>query len=71
MRRGNVYLWIAVGAVVAFVFGLLVVDGSAQALIVIGAVLVFLIAVVRALDSDSYRSRDAQIPTPPGAGGHD
>ena len=60
------YLWIALGAVAAFSCGLLVLDGSAQALVTVGAVLVFLFAVVRGLDGESYRNRDAKIPVPPG-----
>jgi hypothetical protein len=69
MRAWGIYVWIALGALAAFLVGLFVLDGSAQAVLVVAAVAVFLFAVVRALDSESYGNRDKKMPSPPGSHG--
>jgi hypothetical protein len=71
MRAIRVHVWaeIALVAVGAFLIGLFVLGGTAQSLIVVASVLVFLFAVVRALDSETYRKRDTDIPSPPGSAG--
>jgi membrane protein implicated in regulation of membrane protease activity len=63
--------WPGIGSVAAgaFLIALFVLDGTSQVVVVAAAVLVFLVAVVRALDGESYRKRDADIPFPPGGGG--
>jgi hypothetical protein len=60
---------IALAAVAAFIIALLVLSGTAQVVVALAAVLVFLFAVLRALDSESYRKRDADIPFRPGSHG--
>ncbi len=64
------HLWsvIALAAVVVFLVGLLLLNGGAQAVACIASALVFLVACVRALDTESYRNRERDIPSPPGQG---
>ena len=71
MRALRTHPWskTALAAVAAFLIALLVLSGTAQAVVALAAVIVFLFAVVRALDSESNRKRDADIPFPPGSGG--
>jgi hypothetical protein len=71
VRALRTLVWPGIGlaAVGAFLIGLFVLDGNAQVVVVGVAVVVFLVAVVRAMDGESYRKRDADIPFPPGGGG--
>jgi len=66
----RIHLWsvIALAAMLVFLVGLLLLNGGAQAVAGIASVLVFLIACVRALDPESYRKRDRDVPSPPGSG---
>jgi hypothetical protein len=59
---------IALAAVAVFLVGLLLLNGGAQAIAWIASAFVFLIACVRALDTESYRKRDRDVPFPPGSG---
>jgi hypothetical protein len=67
MKALRSYLWstIALAAVGAFLIGLLVLNGTAQAVVAVAAIFVFLLAVARALDSEEYRKHDADFPSPP------
>lgn len=71
MRALRAHLWstIALAAVGAFVIGLLLLSGTAQTVVATVAVLVFLLAIARALDSESYRKHDADFPSAPWAPG--
>lgn len=62
------WLVIAVAAVLVFLVGLLLLNGGAQAVACIASALVFLVACVRALDTESYRKRERDLPSPPGSG---
>jgi hypothetical protein len=69
MRALRMHLWsaTALAAVVVFLVGLLLLNGGAQAGACIASAVVFLVACVRALDSEDYRRRDRDIPSPPGS----
>jgi len=70
MNGLRMHLWsvIALAAVAVFLVGLLLLSGGAQAVASIGSAFVFLVACVRALDTESNRKRDRDIPSPPGSG---
>jgi hypothetical protein len=70
MKRLRMHLSsvIALAAVVVFLVGLLLLNGGAQAVACIASAIVFLVACVRALDTESYRKRDRDLPFPPGSG---
>jgi hypothetical protein len=55
-------------AQVVFVVGLLLLNGGAQAGACIASAFVFLVACIRALDTESYRKRERDVPYPPGSG---
>jgi hypothetical protein len=59
---------IALAAVAVFLVGLLLLNGGAQAIAWIASAFVFLVACVRALDTESYRKRERDLPYPPGSG---
>ena len=64
------HIWpvIALVAVGVFLVGLLLLSGGAQAVACMASALVFLVACIRAMDSESYRKRDRDVPWPPGSG---
>jgi hypothetical protein len=70
MNGSGMHLWsvIAVAAVAVFLVGLLLLSGGAQAVACIASAVVFLVACVRALDTESYRKRERDLPSPPGSG---
>jgi hypothetical protein len=59
---------IALAAVAVFLVGLLLLNGGAQAIAWIASAFVFLVACVRALDTEDYRRRERDVPSPPGSG---
>jgi Flp pilus assembly protein TadB len=63
--RTHAWPVIALAAVGVFLVGLLVLSGSAQAIACVAAAVVFLIACLRVLDTETYRKRDAGQPRPP------
>jgi membrane protein implicated in regulation of membrane protease activity len=70
MKGSGMHVWsvIAVAAVAVFLVGLLLLSGGAQAVACIASAVVFLVACVRALDTESYRKRERDLPSPPGSG---
>jgi hypothetical protein len=58
---------VALAAVGVFLVGLLLLSGGAQAVAWIASAFVFLVACVRALDTESYRKRERDLPSPPGS----
>jgi hypothetical protein len=70
MNRLRLHLWsvIALAAMVVFLVGLLLLNGGAQAAACIASAFVFLVACIRALDTESYRQRERDVPSPPGSG---
>jgi hypothetical protein len=66
--RMHVWSVIAVTAVLVFLVGLLLLDGGAQAVAWTASAFVFLVACIRALDTESYRKRERDLPSPPGSG---
>jgi membrane protein implicated in regulation of membrane protease activity len=67
MNGLRMHLWsvIALAAVAVFLVGLLLLSGGAQAVAWIASAFVFLVACVRALDTESYRKRERDLPVPP------
>jgi hypothetical protein len=66
--RTHVWPVIALAGAGVVLVGLLVLSGSAQAVACVAGAVVVLFAGIRALDTDSYRKRDRDIPSPPGSG---
>jgi hypothetical protein len=66
--RRHIWSVIALAAAGVFLVGLLLLSGNAQPVACIASAFVFLVACVVALDSESYRKRDTDIPSPPGSG---
>jgi membrane protein implicated in regulation of membrane protease activity len=70
MNGLRMHLWsvVALAAVAVFVVGLLLLNSGAQAVACLASALVFLVACLRALDTESYRKRERDLPSPPGSG---
>ena len=67
--RTHVWPVIALAGAGVVLVGLFVLSGSAQAVACVAGAVVVLFAGIRALDTDSYRKRDRDIPSPPGTHG--